>query len=90
MNKTNRKAWRTRLSQRSRILFVGFKNMMYSVLIAFLLFGAGCGFYTVPRYSGYVSVARFIVSLIVLIIGVVKLYALGVNKKAASERKCGE
>lgn len=87
---TNTKVWLTNIGQHFRILLTGFKNMVTGVVTLCLFSGAAYGFYTTESEDGYAAVCSFIVSLVLLAIGVVGLYVLGSTKKATKERKCGK
>ena len=79
----------TTICQHSRILFSGFKRMIFGALTAGLFAIALYGFYLIPSEDGYAAVTDFVASTATLVVAVACTYAQGTFRKTKGERRGG-
>ena len=70
----------------AKVLFSGFKRMLYGAATAGAFAMAGYGFYAIPSEGGYVAVFDFIAAAATLFVAVVGMYAQG---KPGNKQKKG-
>ena len=61
----------------AKVLFSGFKRMMYGAATAGAFAIAGYGFYVIPTEGGYGAVQDFVTSCMTLVVAFICLYAQG-------------
>ena len=89
MTKSDVKKMLITIGHHTRILFSGFKRMLYGTLIIIMFAVAAYGFFTISNEEGYAAVFDFIASIATLIVAVANMYVLGSTKKTKCERKGG-
>ena len=89
MTKADVKKMLITIGHHTRILFTGFKRMIYGTLTIALFAVAAFGFVTIATEEGYAAVFDFVASIATIIVAVANMYVLGSTKKTKSERKGG-
>lgn len=70
----------------TKILWKGFKRMVFGAATAGMIALAVYGFYMIPTEGGYVAVCDFIASLASVVVAMTCVYAMGAGVKKGAKK----
>lgn len=70
----------------TKVLFKGFKRVVFGASTAGLIAFAVYGFYVIPSEGGWSAVCDFVTAIATMVVAMVSMYAIGAGYKRGAKR----